>query len=139
MSAALCAASDAASFAIDASSVLRLLAILGGRGFQRQHARRRELGGHVGQHPLDRLVVGDRLAELLALLRVGDGLVERRLADAERLRRDRDASALQRPHREPEALVDAAEHLVVADGDVEIEIHAAETADARANRRARSA
>ena len=121
--------------------MLLLLPILRGGGLQRQHPRRGELGRHVGQHPLDRLVVGDRLTELLALLRVGDRLVERRLADAERLRRDRDAAALQRPHREPEPLIDVAEHLVVADGDVEIEIHAAEAADAErvGARRARDA
>ena len=48
----------------------------------------------------------------------------------ERLRGDRDAAALQRPHRQPESLIDGAEHLVVADLDVEVEIHAAEAAHA---------
>ena len=59
-------------------------------------------------------------------MRLGD----RRLADAERLRRNRDAAALQRPHREAEALIDRAEHLIVADVDVELEVHAAEPANA---------
>ena len=60
-----------------------------------------------------------------------DRRVQRRLADAERLRRDRHATPTQRPHREAEALIDRAEHLIVAGADVELEIHAAEAADAQ--------
>ena len=105
--------------------------ILGGGRLQRQHPRRRQLGGHVGQHPLDRLVVGDRLTELLALLRVGNRLVERRLPDAERLRRDRDAAALQRPHRQlgiPDRHGRAPDRRATV--TIELEVHAAEAADA---------
>ena len=107
-----------------------LLPIFRKRRLEGQQSRCVELGRHVGEHPLDRLVVGDRLTELLAPLRVSDRLGNRRLADAERLRGNRHASALQRPHREPEALVDVSQHLIVGDLQVEIEIHAAEAADA---------
>ncbi len=48
------------------------------------------LAGHVGQHELDALEVGDALAELLAVGGVGDRRVERALRDAHRLRGDRE-------------------------------------------------
>jgi hypothetical protein len=59
----------------------------------------------VGEHPLDRLEIADGLAELLALLGVVDGLLERGRRDADRLRRDADAPAVERHHRDLEALV----------------------------------
>ncbi len=43
---------------------------------------------HVGQHPQNRLELGDEAAELLAPLDVGDGEVEGALSDAQRHRRD---------------------------------------------------
>ena len=107
-----------------------LLPILGRCGLQRQHARAGKLGRHVGEHPLNRLVVRNRLTELLALVRVADGLVERRFADSQRLGGDRDPPALERPHREPESLIHLAEDVSVARRQVEIEVHAPETADA---------
>jgi hypothetical protein len=79
--------------AIAAPDATRACVVRAAGGAQRQHARGVELGGHVGEHPLDRLVVGDRLAEGVARLGVGQRLVERGLADAERLRRDGDAPA----------------------------------------------
>ncbi len=98
---------------------------------QRQHARGVELGRHVGEHPLDRLVVGDRLAEGVARLGVGQRFVERGLADAERLRGNGDAAALERQPGQREALARRAEQLVGIDADVvEVEVHAAEAADA---------
>jgi hypothetical protein len=39
-----------------------------------------DLGGHLGEPEQDRLVLGDRLAEGLALLGVGDAQLERPLA-----------------------------------------------------------
>ena len=38
-------------------------------------------GGHVGEHEREALVVDDRLAERLALLGVGDRVVERALGE----------------------------------------------------------
>jgi hypothetical protein len=99
----------------------------------------REFSGHVGQHPLNRLIVRDRLAELLPLLRVRDRLVERRLTDTERLRRDGDASALQRPHRQVETLVDVPEHLIVGDRRDRARGPCSPGRERRANRPARSA
>src|SRR6185295_51816 len=45
-----------------------LLAIAQPRGLEHEQARSIQLGRHVGELPLDRLEVRDRLAELLALL-----------------------------------------------------------------------
>ena len=117
--------------AIAASTRRPLAAAARVGGLQHQHARRVELGGAVGEHPLDRLVVGDRLAERLVLLGVRERRVERGLADAERLRRDRDAPAVERPHRDLEAVARSAEQRVGADAHVlQLEIGAAEAADA---------
>src|SRR5919106_1080298 len=62
------------------------------------------LHGHVGQHELDALESGDRLPELLALLGVADGGVERGLGDAHREGTGGRPRHVQRPHRDPEAL-----------------------------------
>src|ERR1700688_2864022 len=51
-----------------------------------QQARGVELGRHVGEIELDGLEVGEVLAELLALLGVGEGVLERRLGDTHGLR-----------------------------------------------------
>src|SRR5438094_5998909 len=50
----------------------------------------------VGQHELDPLEGADRLAELLALLRITDGGLERGLGDAERS--EEHTSELQSPY-----------------------------------------
>ena len=76
---------------------------------QREQARGVELGRHVGEHELDGLVLRDGDAEALALLRVGDRLLERGARDAERLRGDADAPAVERGHRDLEALADVAD------------------------------
>ena len=62
---------------------------------------------------------------------MGNRFGKRRFANPERLCGNRHAASLQCPRREPESLIDATEHLIVRDGDVEIEIHAAEPADAQ--------
>ena len=57
--------------------------------------------------------------------------VERRLPDAERLRGNRDAAAVERPHRDLEAVARPAEQRVGADAHVaQLEIRAAEPAHA---------
>src|SRR5207302_815354 len=53
------------------------------RGVVNHQPRGVHLHGHVREHELDALERGDRLAELLPLLRVPRGRVERRLADAD--------------------------------------------------------
>ena len=75
-----------------------------GRREVEQSARRLELGRHVGEGELGRLEVGDRLAELLALLGIFDRLVEAALGAAERAGADVDAPAVEAHHRDAEAL-----------------------------------
>ena len=77
-----------------------------------------DLHGHVGEHELDALEVGDRLAELLALLDVALGVVEGALRDAEGLGRDRDAGVVQGLHRRGEAGALLADHAVGRDANV---------------------
>jgi UDPglucose 6-dehydrogenase len=60
-----------------------------------QVAGRGDLHRHVGEHELHALEVADRLAELLALLGVRDGGVERSLGDADRLRADHRAGVVE--------------------------------------------
>ena len=55
----------------------------------RQQARGVDLGGHVGELELDRLVLGDRLAERLALLGVFERELQGALRDARRRGRRR--------------------------------------------------
>ena len=54
-----------------------------------------DLHGHVGELELHRLEVGDRPAELLALLRVRDREVEGALREPDGHRGDRDAAAVE--------------------------------------------
>ena len=63
LSAARCAASEAKSFAIEASSVGRASRSWRVGRLHCEEPAGIELGGHVRQHPLDRLVVADRLTE----------------------------------------------------------------------------
>ena len=85
-----------------------------------------QLGGHVGQEPLDRLVLRDRPAERLARSRVRQRFVERRLPDAQRLGGNGDAAGLERAPGDGETLVLLADALVVAHRDlVEDQVHAA--------------
>ena len=57
------------------------------------------------------LELGDRLAELLPLLRVLDGVIERAARQADHLRADADASLVQRFDGRLVALADLAEHV----------------------------
>ena len=61
------------------------------------------LGRHVGQQVADRLVLPDRLAERLALLGVGERVVEGRLGDADRAGGDLHPAELQAGHELGEA------------------------------------
>src|SRR4029077_19949538 len=67
-------------------------------------AGRGELGRHVGQVVADGLVLPDRLAERLPLLRVARRVLQRGLGHAERPGRDLDPAYLQAAHHLPEPL-----------------------------------
>jgi hypothetical protein len=54
-----------------------------------------DLHGHVGEHELNTLEFGHRVAELLALLHIADGVVERALGDAECLGGDGDPGVVE--------------------------------------------
>src|SRR6185437_10504361 len=64
-----------------------------------------DLHGHVGQLVLDRLEVRDAMAEGTPLSRIGPRHVIAGLRDAECLRCDTDAAAVERAHRDAEAAV----------------------------------
>ncbi len=77
-----------------------------------------DLRRHVGQLELDRLMLGDRLAECPALLGVLEGQLQRALGEADAAGGDVDAAELERVHHLAEALVEprllAAEDAVCA-------------------------
>ena len=62
-----------------------------------------QLGGHIRQLEGDALLGRDGLAELDALLGIAQRVLKRALGDAQRLRGDADASAVQRGHGNLEA------------------------------------
>ena len=72
--------------------------------------RRLEFGGQVGEAVLERLEGADRAAELLALLDVGEGVVEGALGDAEHRRGEDQPLDVEAGHQLGPALVDLAEH-----------------------------
>ena len=77
-----------------------------------QHPRRLQLGLHVGEGELGVLEIGDGLAELLAVLRIGDRLVETALRPAQRTGADIEPTAVQPHHRDAEALALAADQIL---------------------------
>ena len=80
-----------------------LAPILLHRGPVGEQPRGLDLRGDVRDLALDRLVLGDRLAPGLPLLRVRDRLVQGALGEADPEGGDPDAPALQRVHELPEA------------------------------------
>src|SRR5712692_3208251 len=81
-----------------------LAPVLEERRAQREQARRLDRRRHVGQHPLDHLVLADRHAEALALARVAERGLVRRDGDADGLRGDADAAAVDGRHGDLEPL-----------------------------------
>src|SRR5690606_31067422 len=73
------------------------------RGMQVELPRDGHLRGHLREPERHRLQFEDRLAVGAALLRIAHRRVERGLGDADRLRRDRDASVGEAGHRDPVA------------------------------------
>src|SRR5690606_3909996 len=84
-------------------------AVLQPRRPQRQQPRGVDARGHVGELEADALELVDRAPEGLALVRVAARGLERGAGDADRLRRDPDAAAVERRHRHHEALALAAD------------------------------
>src|SRR5829696_594768 len=78
--------------------------VLHARGLQREQPGGLDLRGHVRQLELDRLVLRDRLAERLALLRVAQRQLEGALGDANSAGRHVDPADLERVHHLREAL-----------------------------------
>ena len=70
---------------------------------------------HVGEHELDALELGDPLAELPALLDVGQRVVERALGDADGLRADGDPGVVEGAQGDLQTVADVADPAVVAD------------------------
>ena len=73
---------------------------------------------HLGDQLLHELEARDRAVELPALLRVLDRLVHAALGDPDAAGRDAVAAAVERRHRDLEAVADLAEHLVVGHLDL---------------------
>ena len=106
------AASEANSLAIAASRVNGLPSCFSAAARRHRSSRRVELGPAVGHEPLDGLELGDGLAELPPILGVDDRLFERGRGDADGLRADADAAAVERHHRDLKALVELPEQRV---------------------------
>ena len=91
----------------------------------------------VGDHPadlvLDHLEVGQRLAELLALLDVVDRQVDEALGQPDRAGPQADAAVVEDLHRDVEALARLAEHVLGRDAHV-LEVERAEVVAAQAHR-----
>ena len=68
-------------------------------GVHRHHFGRFQFHRGIDQHPLHRLEVADRVAELLALVRVGIRALESGFRDPDRERGDADASAVEHGQR----------------------------------------
>ena len=88
---------------------IRSLLVEGVRGIPHQRPRRVQLGRHVGEREDDGLLLGERLAERVALVHVAQCPVERELRAAERAGGDVDAAAVEAGHRDLEALAQDAE------------------------------
>ena len=98
-----CAASVANDFAIAASSVTRSAPVVRGpRRAVDEEPRGVELGRHARELLLHELELGERLAELPALPRVRERLVERARRHAARRRADRGAQPVERREAERE-------------------------------------
>src|SRR5581483_4444333 len=89
---------------LEVGSLARILAF--GR-LEHQEPRRLDPRRHLCELQLDRLVLRDRLAERLALLRVADRLLERPGRDPDRPRRDVHSAELDPAHEVAEALPQA--------------------------------
>ncbi len=89
------------------------------RALVHEQARGFDLDRHVGEHELDRLQVGDRLAEGLALARELQRVRHRAFRQAQAARADDGAAGVEREHRVVEALaLGAADEVLARDAAV---------------------
>ena len=95
-----------------------------------ERAARLDLRRHVGELELHRLEPRDRLAELLALLRVRVREVVRALREADAHRRDRDAAAVEDLEELLEALAARAEQVLLR-GRAQFSNESSRVSDAR--------
>ncbi len=86
-----------------------------GRGAVDEEPARVELGPRLRELPLDHLELGERLAELLALLRVRGGGLDGRAAEPDRERADADAAAIEDLPHVAEGGADLADPIGVCD------------------------
>src|SRR5688572_1792984 len=93
------------------------------RGAPDEKARSVDLGRHVGEHPLDRLKVGDLFSELAAILRVAQRFLETAARYPHTERPDPDPRPLEDLERVNEAVIDLAESILIRDLDIfEVEL-----------------
>src|SRR3974390_1920881 len=90
----------------------RLPAIAGSRHGIHVGPRRRQRDIHVGKLALHQLEGPDRLAELLAVVKIGDEDVQAALHDADGARRKNGALVIEPAHQDAHALAFAAEHIL---------------------------
>jgi hypothetical protein len=96
------------------------------RGRERQRLGGRALGLAVGEHRLDQLELGDRLAELAAPLGIGQAVPDQAARDADADPRHVQPPAVEHLHRGLEALaLDAADQRIARHHDV-LEDHVAD-------------
>lgn len=88
--------------------------------------------GHVGQHPLEPLIVEDRLAELAPFAGVTQCCLQPCLCDADSQRGDADAALLQHAHHDVEAAPLRTEQRLARNRDA-VEIERADLARALAH------
>ena len=90
---------------------IRSLVVDRERAVAHHEPRGLKIGAHVGDREQDRLLLGQRLTERHPLVHVLHGTVERPLRTSERARRDVEAAAVERRHRDREAPALIAEHV----------------------------
>jgi hypothetical protein len=96
----------------------RLALVLQPRGAVHELAAGLDLGRHVCERELHRLELRDRPAELLPLLRVGEGEVVGALGEPDTHRRDRDATAVEDLHELCEPSPARAEQVPLRNGAI---------------------
>ena len=113
------AVSDACSFAIAASRVTSAPAVSESRRTPDEKPRRVDSKSHVGEAERDRLMPADRPPELLARLRIVDGVLESCPGEPGCSGRERDPGQVERPHQATKAFAFLSETAVGRHLDVE--------------------
>ena len=80
-----------------------------------EQTRRVDAGMHIGEHVGDRLVLGERNAELLTFLGVGEGRVKGCAGDPQRLGGDADSPAFEVGERDRESLAALSQQVIFRD------------------------